>query len=97
MAVEKWTRIAEVFSPALSLVILVGRPPRYANVATSDYVPPPNPSTTTEHKTISVCEDEYTKFLQYHKAVICSHHSPYLSSLLGYGNSSSETRLFIRL
>jgi len=39
-----------------------------ANVATSDYVPPPNPSTTTEHKTLSVCEDEYTKFLQYQAA-----------------------------
>lgn len=47
---------------------LVGRPPRYANVATSEYVPTPNPSTTTEHKTLSVSEDEYTKFFQYQAA-----------------------------
>ncbi|ANM61965.1 hypothetical protein AT2G07623, partial [Arabidopsis thaliana] len=55
MAVEKWMRMK------CSHYDL-------ANVATSDYVPPPNPSTTTEHKTLSVCEDEYTKFLQYQAA-----------------------------
>ncbi|KAK9003072.1 hypothetical protein V6N11_060643 [Hibiscus sabdariffa] len=33
--------------------------------ATSEYVPTPNPSTTTEHKTLYVSEDEYTKFFQY--------------------------------
>ncbi|XP_052877311.1 LOW QUALITY PROTEIN: uncharacterized protein LOC128283940 [Gossypium arboreum] len=63
MAVEKWTRIARC-----SHYDLVGRPPRYANVATSEYVPTPNPSTTTEHKTLSVSEDEYTKFFQYQAA-----------------------------
>ena len=65
---RKCSHYGDSVKRALSLVILVGRPPRYANVATSDYVPPPNPSTTTEHKTISVCEDEYTKFLQYQAA-----------------------------
>ncbi|KAK8628648.1 hypothetical protein V6N13_009234 [Hibiscus sabdariffa] len=33
--------------------------------ATSEYVPTPNPSTTIEHKTLFVSDDEYTKFFQH--------------------------------
>ncbi|KAK9047319.1 hypothetical protein V6N11_053166 [Hibiscus sabdariffa] len=63
------------------------RPPRYANVATSEYVPTPNPSTTTEHKTLSVSEDEYTKFFQYQVAKLL----PGLSSVIRGKSSRSDT------
>ncbi|KAK8692190.1 hypothetical protein V6N13_075665 [Hibiscus sabdariffa] len=55
--------------------------------ATSEYVPTPNPSTTTEHKTLSVSEDEYTKFFQYQVAKLL----PGLSSVIRGKSSRSDT------
>ncbi|KAK8538884.1 hypothetical protein V6N12_034591 [Hibiscus sabdariffa] len=45
--------------------------------ATSEYVPTPNPSTTIEHKTLFVSDDEYTKFFQHQASkLIRSAHGP---------------------